>query len=77
VIASLQCTALDCSDALELAQFYQSLLGGVINQPIPGGRPARTGRRSTPALASCSTSSGWRTTSHRDGPILPTRSNST
>ena len=35
MIASLQCVVLDCSDALELAQFYQSLLGGMINQPDP------------------------------------------
>jgi hypothetical protein len=35
VIANLQCVVLDCSDALELAQFYQSLLDGTINQPDP------------------------------------------
>jgi glyoxalase superfamily protein len=35
LIASLQCVVLDCSDAPGLAQFYQSLLGGVINQPDP------------------------------------------
>jgi hypothetical protein len=35
VIASLQCVVLDCADVLELARFYQSLLGGVINQPDP------------------------------------------
>jgi glyoxalase superfamily protein len=35
VIANLQCVVLDCSDAMELAQFYQSLLGGMINQPDP------------------------------------------
>jgi hypothetical protein len=33
VIGRLQCVVLDCSDVLELAQFYQSLLGGVVNQP--------------------------------------------
>ena len=31
----LQCVVLDCPDAQELAQFYRSLLGGVVNQPDP------------------------------------------
>lgn len=35
VIAKLQCVVLDCADVLELARFYQSLLGGVVNQPDP------------------------------------------
>lgn len=39
MIASLQCVVLDCADAVELAQFYQSLLGGVINQPDPRWSP--------------------------------------
>jgi len=39
VIASLQCVVLDCPDALELAQFYQSLLGGVINAADPRWSP--------------------------------------
>jgi hypothetical protein len=33
VIANLQCVVLDCSDAMELAQFYQVLLGGMVNRP--------------------------------------------
>jgi hypothetical protein len=33
VIADLQCIVLDCPDAVRLAEFYQSLLGGVVNQP--------------------------------------------
>jgi hypothetical protein len=33
VIAKLQCVVLDCADVLELSRFYQSLLGGVVNQP--------------------------------------------
>ncbi|MFF7232716.1 VOC family protein [Streptomyces sioyaensis] len=32
MIADLQCVVLDCSDPLELAEFYQSLLGGALNQ---------------------------------------------
>ncbi|MFD5751330.1 VOC family protein [Streptomyces sp. NPDC127033] len=32
MIADLQCVVLDCSDPLELAEFYQSLLGGAVNQ---------------------------------------------
>jgi Glyoxalase-like domain len=39
VIARLQCVVLDCSDAMGLAQFYKSLLGGVINQPDPRWSP--------------------------------------
>jgi hypothetical protein len=35
VIGKLQCVVLDCSDVLELARFYQSLLGGAVNQPDP------------------------------------------
>ncbi|MEV5437644.1 VOC family protein [Streptomyces sp. NPDC052682] len=33
MIAALQCVVLDCPDPLELAGFYQSLLGGAVNQP--------------------------------------------
>jgi catechol 2,3-dioxygenase-like lactoylglutathione lyase family enzyme len=33
VIGKLQCVVLDCPDALELARFYQALLGGAVNQP--------------------------------------------
>ena len=32
MIASLQCVVLDCPDVAELASFYRSLLGGVVNQ---------------------------------------------
>lgn len=32
MIADLQCVVLDCSDLTELAAFYQSLLGGAVNQ---------------------------------------------
>ncbi|MET9800118.1 VOC family protein [Streptomyces sp. NPDC006368] len=32
MIADLQCVVLDCSDPAELAAFYQSLLGGAVNQ---------------------------------------------
>ncbi|MGP4049456.1 VOC family protein [Streptomyces sp. 2A115] len=32
MIADLQCVVLDCSDPAELAEFYQSLLGGTVNQ---------------------------------------------
>jgi predicted enzyme related to lactoylglutathione lyase len=35
MIARLQCVVLDCSDVAELSGFYQSLLGGVVNQPDP------------------------------------------
>jgi catechol 2,3-dioxygenase-like lactoylglutathione lyase family enzyme len=35
MIAKLQCVVLDCPDVLRLARFYQSLLGGVVNQPDP------------------------------------------
>lgn len=31
--AKLQCVVLDCADVGELARFYQSLLGGALNQP--------------------------------------------
>jgi catechol 2,3-dioxygenase-like lactoylglutathione lyase family enzyme len=33
MLARLQCVVLDCADVLELSRFYQSLLGGVVNQP--------------------------------------------
>ncbi|MFD8327940.1 VOC family protein [Streptomyces lydicus] len=33
MIGKLQCVVLDCPDVLELARFYQSLLGGAVNQP--------------------------------------------
>ncbi|GHF66553.1 VOC family protein [Streptomyces thermodiastaticus] len=35
MIAKLQCVVLDCPDAVELARFYQSLLGGEVNRPDP------------------------------------------
>ncbi|MER6980388.1 VOC family protein [Streptomyces carpinensis] len=35
MIADLQCVVLDCPDPRELADFYQSLLGGTVNQPDP------------------------------------------
>lgn len=35
MIGKLQCVVLDCPDVGELAQFYQSLLGGAVNQPDP------------------------------------------
>ncbi|HEX4221431.1 MAG TPA: VOC family protein [Pseudonocardiaceae bacterium] len=35
MIGKLQCVVLDCPDVLELARFYRSLLGGVVNQPDP------------------------------------------
>jgi Glyoxalase-like domain len=35
MIASLQCVVLDCPDVAPLCRFYQSLLGGVVNQPDP------------------------------------------
>ncbi|MCX9189835.1 glyoxalase [Carbonactinospora thermoautotrophica] len=35
MIGNLQCVVLDCPAPLELAQFYQSLLGGTVNQPDP------------------------------------------
>lgn len=35
MIANLQCVVLDCADVLALSGFYQSLLGGVVNQPDP------------------------------------------
>ncbi|MFI8826332.1 VOC family protein [Streptomyces sp. NPDC053431] len=34
-IGTLQCVVLDCPDVLELAFFYQRLLGGEINRPDP------------------------------------------
>jgi hypothetical protein len=35
VIGELQCVVLDCPDVGNLAAFYQSLLGGVVNQADP------------------------------------------
>jgi len=35
MIGTLQCVVLDCPDVLELARFYQALLGGTVNQPDP------------------------------------------
>ncbi|MEU1877999.1 VOC family protein [Streptosporangium sp. NPDC020072] len=35
MIGRLQCVVLDCPDVLELARFYRSLLGGVVNRPDP------------------------------------------
>ncbi|XUL85638.1 VOC family protein [Streptomyces galilaeus] len=35
MIAKLQCVVLDCADVVELSRFYQSLLGGEVNQPDP------------------------------------------
>jgi hypothetical protein len=32
VIGDLQCLVIDCPDVLELAEFYQALLGGTVNQ---------------------------------------------
>ncbi|MFH8239126.1 VOC family protein [Streptomyces sp. NPDC018321] len=32
MIADLQCVVLDCPDPAELAEFYQSLLGGAVDQ---------------------------------------------
>jgi catechol 2,3-dioxygenase-like lactoylglutathione lyase family enzyme len=32
-LATLECVVLDCPDPAQLAAFYQSLLGGSINQP--------------------------------------------
>jgi catechol 2,3-dioxygenase-like lactoylglutathione lyase family enzyme len=33
MIVKLQCIVLDCADVAELSRFYQSLLGGVVDQP--------------------------------------------
>ncbi|MET7596812.1 VOC family protein [Streptomyces sp. NPDC005481] len=33
--AKLQCVVLDCSGPLELARFYEALLGGEVNRPDP------------------------------------------
>jgi hypothetical protein len=33
VIGELQCVVLDCADDVELAHFYQALLGGEVNRP--------------------------------------------
>ncbi|MEU0164171.1 VOC family protein [Streptomyces iakyrus] len=35
MIADLQCVVLDCPEPAELAVFYQSLLGGTVDQPDP------------------------------------------
>ena len=35
MLGKLQCVVFDCPDVLELAQFYQALLGGVVNQADP------------------------------------------
>lgn len=35
MIGKLQCVVLDCPDVLVLAQFYEALLGGVVNKPDP------------------------------------------
>ncbi|MGV9939499.1 VOC family protein [Streptomyces sp. NPDC003401] len=35
MIAKLQCVVLDCADVVALSGFYQSLLGGTVNQPDP------------------------------------------
>lgn len=35
MIGSLQCVVLDCPEVAVLASFYQSVLGGVVNQPDP------------------------------------------
>lgn len=33
MIASLECVVLDCPGVRELAEFYQAIVGGVVNQP--------------------------------------------
>ncbi|MEU4836119.1 VOC family protein [Streptosporangium sp. NPDC023615] len=33
MIADLQCVVLDCSAPAELAEFYRSVLGGIVDQP--------------------------------------------
>ncbi|MEV0000583.1 VOC family protein [Streptomyces sp. NPDC048370] len=33
MIGTLQCVVLDCTDVMELAVFYQQVLGGEINRP--------------------------------------------
>ncbi|MGW4704647.1 VOC family protein [Streptomyces sp. NPDC004285] len=35
MIGRLRCVVLDCPDALELARFYQELIGGDIDSPDP------------------------------------------
>lgn len=35
MIGELQCVVLGCPRVLELAEFYRSLLGGVVNRPDP------------------------------------------
>ncbi|MFF4346597.1 VOC family protein [Streptomyces sp. NPDC001530] len=33
MIAELQCVVLDCPEPLQLARFYEALLGGTVNRP--------------------------------------------
>nr|WP_132119319.1 VOC family protein [Actinocrispum wychmicini] len=35
MMGKLQCVVLDCPDVMELARFYQVLLGGEVNRPDP------------------------------------------
>ncbi|MDT9689914.1 VOC family protein [Streptomyces sp. P9(2023)] len=35
MIGTLQCVVLDCTDVMELAGFYQQVLGGEVNRPDP------------------------------------------
>lgn len=35
MIGTLQCVVLDCPEPLELAAFYEALLGGEVNRPDP------------------------------------------
>jgi len=35
MIGELQCVVMDCSNVVELARFYQALLGGAVNRPDP------------------------------------------
>jgi hypothetical protein len=55
MIAKLQCVVLDCADVVGLSRFYQSLLGGVVNQPDPRWSLGRAGRHSTPVVGSTGT----------------------
>lgn len=34
MIGTLQCVVLDCPDVLELARFYEKLVGGEVNRPV-------------------------------------------
>ncbi|GIH69577.1 VOC family protein [Sphaerimonospora thailandensis] len=38
MVGNVQCVVLDCSDAVALARFYQSILGGEVNRPDPRWR---------------------------------------